>query len=228
MNEVDEFASVAQLKGKLDKLGPGEFARAHPRPALHLVLKPAAGVGRGAPDPNKSTKERSYERTAVLRSMKEHHAHWLSTPSIAEGLRGLTAAQLPAGATAADAKALADELDAQVKSHLDAVPGLTARIDALKKLVTPANRNPNEGQLNPPLKGPDRAALLTKEKAQFAEVAFADKVIEFCGQVAAKATGAKDDALAEKFAVFMANADRLRADHLRIGLQTIRLAATLD
>ncbi len=63
MNEVEGYPRVSDLKVRTVKLSASEFARAYPRPALHLVIKARS---RGGARTDKSTKERSFERTAEI------------------------------------------------------------------------------------------------------------------------------------------------------------------
>jgi hypothetical protein len=63
VKEVAGFPRVGDLKFETGKLSASDFAQAYPRPALHLVLKTR---GRGGERSDKSTKERSFERTAEI------------------------------------------------------------------------------------------------------------------------------------------------------------------
>jgi len=70
MNETDELPKRVALLGDLEKLSAAQFARANPRPALHLTLelsKPrTARVARDPEAREKSPQEKSYERTATI------------------------------------------------------------------------------------------------------------------------------------------------------------------
>lgn len=64
MKDSDELPKASELRASVEKMSATEFAKANPRPALHLTLEIKTKTGES--DGNKSTKERSYERTAVI------------------------------------------------------------------------------------------------------------------------------------------------------------------
>lgn len=66
MTDGDELPRTDALRASTEKLSATEFARAYTRPALHLALAVNTTARGGAQDTGKTTKEKSYERTAVI------------------------------------------------------------------------------------------------------------------------------------------------------------------